>query len=131
VERRVETVRAVIDAVDRRDKDALFRHLTPDVEWHLVGFFLDQERVRRGPEDVWDYVAFLDGEFVATHTDVEQIEEAGDRVLAEVRASGKGRHSGVEGTLSFAGVYTFDGERLARVEHFLDMDEARAAIGPG
>ena len=93
----VGVVAAALDAFDRRDKDCFVALLDPNVEWELAGFLLDQERLRTGPEQVWDYLTFLDEEFEDIRAERGEYVEVGGQVLVPVRVRGRGRSSGIEG----------------------------------
>jgi ketosteroid isomerase-like protein len=90
----VEIVRRGYDAFNRGDVGAVLEVLDPQVVWHAPpilpesGTFHGREEVRRWLEsygDAWE----------ETRVDVEDIREEGDRVVAQVRVSGRGRGSGV------------------------------------
>jgi hypothetical protein len=69
----------------------------------------------------------LVGPAKATVRSIEQIDE--QRVLAEMDLHFAGRVSGVEGELRMAHVYTWHGDRLARLEEFPDQTSARGLAG--
>jgi ketosteroid isomerase-like protein len=90
----VEIVRRGYEAFSRGDVDAVLEVLHPDVEWHAPptlpesGTLHGREAVRRWLEsygDAWE----------ETRADIEDIREEGERVVAQVRLSGRGRGSGV------------------------------------
>ena len=124
-----ELVAAVLEAFDRRDQERLFALLDPNVEWELVGFFPDQDRVRRGHEEVWDYLTFLDEEFGEIRAERGEYVEVAGRVLVPVRVRGKGRSSGAEGEFSFVSVFTVAGGQLVNGRNYPTMAEALEAVG--
>jgi ketosteroid isomerase-like protein len=65
-------------------------------------------------------------ESTAIEPEIEELQEKGDRVLAIMRWAARGRGSGVEVELHPGLVYTFDGPLIARVDAFIDPDQARA-----
>jgi ketosteroid isomerase-like protein len=125
----VEVVSAALDAFDRRDKTRLVALLDPNVEWELVGFMPDQERVRIGPEQVWDYLTFLDEEFEDIRVERGEYVEAGEKVVVPVRWRGKGKTSGAEGEFSFTSVMTVSNGKLLRGRNYPTEAEALEAVG--
>jgi hypothetical protein len=53
-------------------------------------------------------------------------EQAGEHLLERGRWVGRGRSTGIEGTIDFTVVQTFAGGRLARSDFFFEDDDARA-----
>ncbi len=125
----VEVVAAALDAFDRRDKEGFLALLDPNIQWELAGFLLDQERVRTGPEEVWDYLTFLDEEFEDIQAERGEYLDVGGRVLVPVRVRGKGRSSGVEGEFSFTSVFTIADGKLVRARNYPTKAEALEAAG--
>lgn len=90
----LDIVRRGYDAFSRGDVDAVLAVLDSEVVWHAPpslpesGTFHGREEVRRwleGYADAWE----------KTRVDLEDIREEGDRVIAQVRVSGRGRGSGI------------------------------------
>ncbi len=125
----VEVVSAALDAFSRRDKDRFLALLDPGVEWELVGFLLDQERIRTGHEEVWDYLTFLDEEFEDSRIEQEEYVEANGQVVVPVRWRGVGTRSGVEGELAFTAVFTIADGKIVRGRNYPTKAEALEAVG--
>jgi ketosteroid isomerase-like protein len=125
----VELVAAAFEASDRRDKDRLFALLDPSVELELVGFFPDQEHIRKGPEQIWEYLTFLDEEFEDIRVERGEYVEVGERVLVPVRVRGKGRSSGAQGDFSFTSVFTVANGKLLSGRNYATRAEALEAVG--
>lgn len=125
----VEVVAAVLDAFDRRDKAGLVAMLDPDVEWELVGFLLDQESIRTGPEQVWDYLTFLDAEFEDIRVERGEYVEARGQVVVPIRWWGRGKTSGAQGHFSFTSVFTVANRKLVRARNYSTESEALEAVG--
>ena len=125
----VEVVAEALNAFDRRDKESLVALLDPSVEWELAGYLLDQERIRTGPEQVWDYLTFLDNEFEAMRIEQGEYVEAGGEVVVPIRVRAKGKKSGVEGDFSFTSVFTVAEGKLLRARNFPTTAEALNAVG--
>ncbi len=125
----VDVVSAALDAFDRRDKDRLVALLDPNVEWELAGFLLDQKGVRTGPEEVWDYLTFLDEEFEDLRPERGEYVEADGRVLVPVQVRGTGRRSGVEVEFSFTSVFTVANGKILSGRNYPTYAEALEAVG--
>jgi ketosteroid isomerase-like protein len=121
---RVETVRRLADAVNRADKKAAFACMTPGVIWNAAGELLDQKLHYNGRDEVWGYLRSLDESFGQVRADVDSIEEVGNLVVARVHLHSVGRSSGAQADFLFSSVARFDGGRIARVENYVDHDEA-------
>jgi ketosteroid isomerase-like protein len=125
----VELIAAALEAFDRRDRDRLFELLDPGVEWELAGFLLDQDRVRTGHEEIWDYLTFLDEEFEETRVEHGEYVEVGELVVVPVRWRGVGKRSGVAGEFSFTAVFTIAGGKVLRARNYPTKAEALEAVG--
>jgi uncharacterized protein len=121
----VELVRFGYEAYDRGDIDAVLETLDPEVEWKQV----EQPMTVRGREGVlraWEEWSdpFQDD----LHASVEELIDAGDRVIAVVRHRGTGKQSGVKLDLRTYLVYTVrDGKIVRMVEYTERADALRAA----
>jgi len=120
----VDTVRRFADAVNRRDRKAAFTCLTPGVIWNATGELIDQKLHYHGRDEVWGYMRSLDESFEGLRVDLESIDDVGKLVVARVHLHGTGRKSGVESDFAFSSVARFDEGRIARVENYVDHDEA-------
>ena len=121
---RIETVRHLADAVNRADKKGAFACMTPGVIWNATGELPDQKLHYNGREEVWGYLRSLDESFGQVRADVDSIEEVGNLVVARVHLHSVGRSSGAQADFLFSSVARFDGGRIARVENYVDHDEA-------
>src|SRR3954447_19264175 len=129
---KVEIVRQVYEAVDRGDTSTVLALYDPDIEWdfarspfnalfnHEVYRGQDglRELIRERREDAWEEI----------EDDLEELIDAGDRVVSVVMTRGRGRASGVEVEKRHAGVWTFRGDRIVRVE-WMTREEAIEAAG--
>jgi ketosteroid isomerase-like protein len=123
---RVETVRRLADAVNRADKKAAFACMTPGVIWNATGELelVDQKLHYNGRDEVWGYLRSLDEAFGSVHVDVDSIEEVGNLVVARVHLRSAGRAGSAEADLVFSSVARFKEGRIAKVENYVDHDEA-------
>jgi ketosteroid isomerase-like protein len=82
-----------------------------------------------GVEEVNAWLAeWLEG-FEGWSFDIEEVFDAGDRVVTIVRHQGKGKHGGPEVEMRFAQVWTFRDGLGARMELYADRNEALEAAG--
>jgi ketosteroid isomerase-like protein len=124
----VELIRTWTDAFNRRDFDAMVDWLDSDVELHEWPTAPGAE-VYRGPDgalraidnwfEVWEWM----------HIDVEDIVDAGDRVLVTLHQRAKGKGSAIEVEIRSFNVYTFRGGRITRIELFTEEQPALEAAG--
>jgi ketosteroid isomerase-like protein len=61
--------------------------------------------------------------------DVEEVFDAGDRVVTIARQRASAKHGGPEVEMRFAQVWTFRDGLVARVEMYADRDDALEAAG--
>jgi ketosteroid isomerase-like protein len=61
--------------------------------------------------------------------DVEEVFDAGDRVVAIARQHAKSKHDGPEVEVRVAQVWTFRDDLVARMEMYAERDEALEAAG--
>jgi ketosteroid isomerase-like protein len=121
---RVETVRRLAEAVNRADKKAAFACMTPGVVWNATGELLDQKLHYNSREEVWGYLRSLDESFGSVRVDLDSIDEVGNLVVARVHLHSVGRSSGAAGDFVFSSVARFKDGRIAKVENYVDHDEA-------
>jgi uncharacterized protein len=125
----IEIVRAAYEAGNRRDREALLALFDPRAEIHVVGVVMDQRRVHRGHEEIWEYITSFDHEFADLRVEPEDFVDAGDSVVVSVHVHGRGRASGATVDYRFASVVTVKDGKILRGENYLEMDEALEAAG--
>jgi ketosteroid isomerase-like protein len=121
---RLDVVNRLADAVNRGDRKAAFACMAPGVIWNATGELIDQQLHYNGREEVWGYLRSLDQSFEDLSVDVESVEEVGSLVVARVHLHVTGRASGAESDFTFSSVGRFQEGRIARVENYVDHDEA-------
>jgi len=126
----VEVVRAVYDAVARRDTNAVLALYDPAVEWDTSHIPLVAQGIYHGHAGLrrwfgeW-YEAWKDLE-----EDCEEMIEAGDKVVVVTTARARGRVSGADVEwLHRAGVWTLREGKVVRVVWFPTRREAFEAVG--
>jgi ketosteroid isomerase-like protein len=121
---RLDVVNRLADAVNRGDRKAAFACMAPGVIWNATGELIDQQLHYNGREEVWGYLRSLDQSFEDLSVDLESVEEVGRLVVARVHLHVTGRASGAESDFTFSSVARFQEGRIARVENYVDHDEA-------
>jgi len=130
----VELLRDLYGAFDFRSAaegrlDDLFRrHADPAFELVPPPIYPDTEAMV-GMEGFDAFMRMLTEVWDEWRFEIEDMEEAGDRVLVLVTLHARGRGSGASAEAPAAHVVTFSGGRVVRLEVFVDRAEARAAAG--
>ena len=120
----VDTVRRFADAINRGDRKTAFACMAPDVIWNATGELPGQKLHYNGRDEVWAYLRSLDESFGGLRVDLDSVEDVGSLVVARVHLHAAGRASGGEADLVFSSVARFQEGRIARVENYVDHDEA-------
>ena len=124
----VEVVRKGYEAFARGDLGMTARFWAPEIEWRtnsgvpFEGMYRGVAQVRRAIED---WVDMFD-EFT---TAVEELIDAGERVIACHRMRGKGKESGVEVDYLLVQVITLRRGRQVRIDDYPTRAEALEAVG--
>jgi ketosteroid isomerase-like protein len=122
-------VHRVYDAMNRRDVAALeeMAELYPDYEWHN-GADMPESQLRVGRESTIGYVREMFKTFDQSHTAILDVIDVGDAgAIFCVRHRVRGAVSGAEVERDEVHFWrTVDG-RIAGLDEFLTLDEARAA----
>jgi ketosteroid isomerase-like protein len=122
-------VRAVVDAQRRRDWQAFRRLYDPDIEWEDVSGLWGDWGTRRGFEAVRDAWMTWFEAFEQVDFEIEELVEAGDKVVAFIRATGRGRESGLVIEQRLPSVWTVRGQRVVRVSGYREAGDALEAAG--
>src|SRR5829696_5039032 len=122
----VEIVRRLYEAFNRRDLTAESEVLDPNFEW--IPDTRSFESAIRGREEV---LRFLDDqiETLGLRVQPETFFEKGDRVVAFIRAIGRGEASGAEMDIRIAGVWTLRNGIVMRGQAYAERAEALEAVG--
>jgi ketosteroid isomerase-like protein len=126
----VEVVRRIIDAINRRDIDAVVERVTDDfvADWSnsrglLSGVYRARDQAREAFElflEPWDSLRWEPEEL---------IELGDDRVLTVSRLQMRGRGSGVEVNAGGASIWTIRDGRAAAITLYQSKAEAVEAAG--
>ena len=131
-EENLEIVRQLVDALTRRDADALVALCSPDIEWEEnTVVFPGLRRRYRGSADLgqWLEEATVE-EWQDFRWEAEELVDAPDeRVFASGRIVGRGKSSGLETELRGFNVFWLEDGEVVRRQTFLDRSEALEASG--
>jgi ketosteroid isomerase-like protein len=122
-----EYVRGWVEDWNHGDVDALLEEVDPNIEW-VVAREHPAATTHRGPGEIGAYLADWLRTMPGLKVEIEEIEEAGDRVLLVMRMRGTGAGSGADVEVRLANVTTFRNGKPVRVEEYLDPDEGRQAL---
>jgi ketosteroid isomerase-like protein len=122
------TVRAVYEAANRRDMDAILAGAHNEVEVHPVLGANVGANIYRGHAGIREWTEDLWGEWDSFVTSVGEVVERGDRLLYPVGLRGSGRASGAPFEAEIFHVTTMRGGLIVRIEGFSDRDSARRAL---
>jgi ketosteroid isomerase-like protein len=126
---RIEIVRRSFEAFNERDFDAMLADWSDDVVMRLVGGFADLMGAEfKGHDGVRRWMDEWVGS-LAVRAEIEDVFEAGDRVVVIARAAGAGEATGAPVEVRGGQVYSFRGRQICAVENYYDAREALASVG--
>jgi ketosteroid isomerase-like protein len=124
----VELVRAIYDAWDRGDPEAVFELIDPEVEWYGPPD-VSGSGLSRGHEGVLESMTGWLSTWDEYHFEMRELIDLGDVVLTEGWQRGRGRGSGVEVAEGIFSVWTLRAGKAVRQRMFRDRQEALDAVG--
>ena len=128
-EENVEIVRAQYAAFGRLDADGIrsyvLSYFDPDCEYWPV----EEIDAIRGHEALIEWIKRWLEAWSSFHSEVEEIIDAGEIVLAAVTSRARGRSSGIETREQWFDVYEMREGRILRSREYLDRDSALEAAG--
>jgi ketosteroid isomerase-like protein len=120
-----DALRSAYDALNRSDLSRVFGLIAPDIDWH------DQATTAGGPsrgrESFLQYLHSWLESFDEFRIDPEEVFEHGDRLIAVVCQTGRGRISGAEIAVRIAHVWTIEDDRAIRWRSYPNREQAIAA----
>jgi ketosteroid isomerase-like protein len=129
----MESVRRGYDAFNRGDFASAAEHFDPNFEWKIPFQLPDSppDETYRGPEAIIRFWQTWRAAFPDFRMEIEEIVDAGNKVIVFGAVRGRGAESGAEvKTPTFPQVWTFrDDGRPLRVEMFQSRAEALEAAG--
>ena len=127
----VEPFKRAVEAVNRRDIEAMLEEYDPAVEIHpaLHVMLGGEATVYRGHEGVRESLRNADEALDELHYEFSEIRDLGDRLVAIGRVRARGRKSGAETESPLGYVVQFKNGKMARLWSYLDPKEALEAAG--
>lgn len=127
---KIEIVRRAYDAFNREGQEAMLSYLHADIEWDESELPARRPGVYHGHEGVMRVLS----ENAALWDDIniaidEIVEGDNGRVVVFIRATGRGRNTGVDVELASAQVWHLREGKGERVRLYLDKQEALEAAG--
>ena len=123
----VKLARRSFEAWCRRDAEWFIENTTPEFEFFAAVMTTvegEAGTVRGGEQGIRQYFEILDEPWESFEVDEDEYREVDDQVVCVGRLRATGRGSGVEFDQPIAMVLWFDGDKIARAQSFLDVDEA-------
>jgi ketosteroid isomerase-like protein len=127
----VERILRGYEALNRGDVDGAVQGISPDCEVTLPHILLEAD-VHQGREGLRSFWQGWHDTFEEFRMEIEEVIDAGDRVVVMAAACGTGRDSGAEvRTPTFAIVWTIRGDQAIRMQAMPTRAAALEAVGHG
>ena len=123
----VEIVRRVFDAWRAGHVEAALAAYHPEVVYDAT--VLPEGNMYRGREGLVEAIRVWAGTWTDWRWEVEELIDAGDRVLAVTRQSGRGKGSGVDVVQQTFGIFSLRDRQIVHVTILLDRAKALEAVG--
>src|SRR5829696_4919939 len=125
----VEIARQMMEAFNRRDREAWLRLNDPEVEFRADPEWPESETVR-GHDAVWEFVTNLDDTWERADYEVGEVIHAGDdRLAGRVTRPVQGKTSGIADVLDYWCVMTFRDGKVLGTYWFATRGQALEAAG--
>lgn len=127
---RLDVVRQLYEAVERRDVSAVLALYDAHVEWQDHGTPLGDirgGRVFHGHDGLREWFQEWNSAWEHWTDDIDQIFEVGEHVISVVNGHGRGRASGIDAHYRRVGLWTIRYGKVIRVRWFQTVPEAVAA----
>jgi ketosteroid isomerase-like protein len=125
----LDAVKRLMEAVHRRDVDALASLTTPDLEWFPVFAARVEGDPYHGREGIETFLAEVEETWEEFLPIPEEYRDLGDGVLGLGRLLTRGRGSGVPVESPWGAVYDLRDGKVSRIRTYLDHGEALRAAG--
>jgi ketosteroid isomerase-like protein len=124
----VEIVRAIYEAVERGDLETATSYLHPEIQFHTY-VHAPEAGVYRGKEAVQKYNEDLFGQFESLRIEVEELVDAGDRVIVVTTQHAVPKGGQQEIAVHMVEVWTIRDLLLAERHSYSTKDQALEAAG--
>jgi ketosteroid isomerase-like protein len=128
-EENLELVRRYLAAYDSGGLDVSAEFWHPEIEWRAVEGYIDDVGVIRGPDGMRQYYRQWEETFDAGRTEIEELIEAGDQVVALLRGVGRMKESDAEIDIRYAVVISVRDGKIAGGREYSTRQEALEAAG--
>jgi ketosteroid isomerase-like protein len=125
----VELVRTAMESFNLEGVDAIAEQIDPDFETTTPASLSVEPDTYRGPEGVRRWFDAWEGTMDEVRFDVDELVDAGDRVVAVSRMVARSHTTGLELEQAVALVWTLRDGRAVRLDPFATRDEALRAAG--
>lgn len=126
----VEAVSELLQAYERGGTEAALELVAPDFELTMPSSYPGANRGFHGRESARQALEDWIDSFENFRVETEELIDAGEKVIAVVRESGRMRGSTTRIEAPFTAVFTFDWHgRVARLDWFTDRAEVLEAVG--
>ena len=122
-------LREGFEALSSGEEQRILAFAHPDFETVVPPEFSAEPDTYRGHEGIRRYFKLFDDDMEDVRFEAERMWEAGDSVVAVVRLTARGRHSGFAVEQRIAQVWTIRDGRALRAQTFRELAEACAAAG--
>ena len=124
----VDTVKALMAAVERRDADLLAAVTTPDLEWFPVFAARVGGMPYRGRRGIEAFLREIEETWEEFEPVPEEYREIAGCVVGLGRLRTRGRSSGAPADSPWAAVYDLSDGRVSRIRTYLSHDEALEVV---
>ena len=125
----IEVIRKLVDVYNERSFAENVDLIDPEIVWDLSRANLPDGVIYTGPLEFTGFVEAWEQGFESEHFELEEMLDAGDRVVAMIHHSGRGKLSQIEVDQRFAMVWTVRGGRAIRMDLYPTREEAFEAVG--
>ena len=123
----MEIVRRIYDAYVSGDFETAFALIDPDVTFDVS--IRPEGKVYRGHQGVAEALRTWTGTWEAFRMELQELIDAGDKVIGVEHQSGRGRGSGLPLSQAYFSVFTLGGGKVTRIVWFQSRAEALEAAG--
>jgi ketosteroid isomerase-like protein len=125
----LELVRTAMQSFNLDGVDAIADQISPDFETTTPPSLSVEPDTYRGPEGVRRWFDAWEGTMDEVRFDVDELVDAGDRVIAVSRMVARSHTTGIEVEQAVAMVWTIRDGRAVRLDPYATREEAVRAVG--
>jgi ketosteroid isomerase-like protein len=125
----VEIVRRALAAFDSGDAGRVLAIIHPDFEAEVPPEVSAEPDSYRGESGIRRYLASFQDAMDDIHFEAEQLWDAGESVVVELRLTARGKQTAIEVEQRTAGVWTVNDGRVIHIRAYATASEALAAAG--